>query len=41
MGKANPYEVLALRRKIKKYKAIGFTEAMKVLTSLRSMALDK
>lgn len=41
MGKANPWEVLVMRRKIKKYNAIGFTEAMKVLTSLRNLGLDK
>jgi len=38
---SNPWEVLALRKKIKKYSKIGFAEGMKCLHKLRSMSLDK
>ena len=37
----NPYDVLAMKRKIKNYLQIGFTESMKNLSKLRSMGLDK
>lgn len=40
-SKANPWEVLALQRKIKKYQKVGFGEAMKLLHKLRSLGLDK
>lgn len=38
---ANPWEVMALRRKIKKYEKVGYTESMKNLSKLRSLGLDK
>ena len=38
---ANPWEVMTLRRKIKKYEKIGFSESMKNLSKLRSLGLDK
>lgn len=38
---SNPWEVLALRRKIKHFQKIGYTESMKLLHKLRSMCLDK
>ncbi len=41
MSAVNPWEVLALRKKIKKYENLGFPEAMKILHSLRKLNLDK
>lgn len=41
MSQANPWEVIALRRKIKNYEKSGFTEGMKNLSKLRSLGLDK
>lgn len=38
---ANPWEVMVLRRKIKKYEKSGFSEGMKNLSKLRSLGLDK
>jgi len=38
---SNPWEILALRRKIKNFDKIGYTESMKLLHKLRSMGLDK
>lgn len=41
-GKVNsPWDVLALRRKLKRYEKYGFTESMKNLHKLRSLGLDK
>lgn len=37
----NPWEVLSLRRKVKNFEKIGFTEGMKSLHKLRSLKLDK
>lgn len=39
--KANPWEVIALRRKIKNYEKYGYGEGMKNLSKLRGMGLDK
>lgn len=39
--KINPWEVMALRRKIKKYQKYGYDESMKNLSKLRSLGLDK
>jgi hypothetical protein len=41
MSKTNPWDVIALRRKIKRYDKTGFTEAMNNLSKLRSLNLDK
>jgi hypothetical protein len=40
-SQANPWEVMALRRKIKKYEKYGYDESMKNLSKLRSLGLDK
>jgi hypothetical protein len=40
-GKVSPWDVLALRRKLKRYEKYGFTESMKNLHKLRSLGLDK
>jgi hypothetical protein len=40
-GKVSPWDVLALRRKLKRYDKYGFTESMKTLHKLRSYGLDK
>lgn len=39
--KINPWEVMALRRKIKKYQKHGYDESMKNLSKLRSLGLDR
>jgi len=41
MSSINPWEVLSLRRKLKKYKTAGIPEAMKALHRLRSLGLTK
>ena len=41
MSDINPYEVLSLRRKLKKYKTVGIAEGMKALHRLRSLNLTK
>ena len=41
MSGANPWEVLALRKKIKQFSSIGLPEAMKALHKLRSLGLDR
>lgn len=41
MSKVNPWEVLNLRRKIKKFETTGIIEAMKCLHRLRSLGLDR
>ena len=38
---ANPWDVLTLRRKLKKYEKNGIGESMKNLHKLRSLGLDK
>jgi hypothetical protein len=38
---ANPYEVMNLRRKLKQYKKVGFSESMTNLQKLRQLGLDK
>jgi hypothetical protein len=41
MSKTNPWDVIALRRKIKHYDKTGFAEAMNNLSKLRSLNLEK
>ncbi len=38
---ANPWEVLTLRRKLKKFEKQGIAESMKNLHKLRGMGLDQ
>lgn len=38
--KINPYELIEMRRKIKKYEDTGIQETMKLVKKLREMSLD-
>lgn len=41
MSTASPWQVFALRRRIKKFSKLGVPEGMRALHQLRNMGLDK